>query len=567
MPVERARVLPLFKEIHLFAGMDDGQLSRVARYFTEKSYQPDEVILREGTAADSFYIIQDGDVAITKRIDNEDVQLDLLTTGDYFGEEALMLRRPRTATARAFGHVELLISDRNQFHRLLVEFPQVKTNLERIIRSRQFIRRHPFSWLNDDETVYQVRRKHIAYMLVSVIPPVLVLLLVALPMLAFGLLRGLATTQGIVLVVLAGIFLLIGLAWLAWNIIDWSNDYYIVTSQRVVWIEQVIWLYESREEAPLDSMRGINVRTTLLGRILGYGDVLVSTYTDEVVLRAVSDPYQMEAIIREFWKRVQQMTTLAKKAETEQDVLRILGREAPPPTAPVPAPAAPARSRLQRERAPGDVRELGFGEKYFGNFLRLRFEDGDTITYRKHWLVLLGKTWKPLALFVLLLVALGVCGWFSLQGRLPAGTMLLATVLVVVFLIPTSGWWLYNYLDWLNDIYQITKDSIFDIERKPLGTETRTSAPLDRIISLGHERAGFIGYIFNVGNVVVNVGDAKLTFNGVYEPARVQQDVFKRMRQQQARKQRAEVTREQERILTLLQIYHQKVNDNGPENE
>jgi hypothetical protein len=30
-----------------------------------------------------------------------------------------------------------------------------------------------------------------------------------------------------------------------------------------------------------------------------------------------------------------------------------------------------------------------------------------------------------------------------------------------------SIWWLYRYVDWRNDIYIVTLDSILDIERKP----------------------------------------------------------------------------------------------------
>lgn len=569
MPVERARVIPLFKESHLFAGMDEAQLSQAARYFTEKRYQPDELIIRQGSAPDYFYFIQDGDVVISRKANNVEVQQDLLSPGDYFGEEALLLKRPRTASARAFGSVTLLLSDQTQFHRLLIEFPQIKANLEHIIQSRQFIRKHPFTWLNDDEVAYQVRRKHIAYLFITLIAPVVVFL-IGLVMLLFGLISlGYTTTMALAWAIFSGLVVSGGLLWMLWNVIDWSNDFYIVTNQRVVWIEKVIGLYESREEAPLDAIRGINVSTRLVGRILGFGDVIVSTYTGEVPLRHVDDPYQMDAVIREFWRRVQRITVQARQLETENEVDKILGREPAPETVLPPAtqPAAAGQSRLKRERAPGEIRELSFSERYFGNLFRLRFEDGDTITYRKHWLVLLGKTWLPMLLAFLGLGGLMAGVWLYYQGDISGTTMTAIVVLVVLFLIPTLIWWLYNYINWSNDIYQVTKDSIYDIERKPLGTETRTSAPLDRVISIGHERTGFIGYIFNVGNVVVNVGEANLTFNGVYQPAQVQQDVFQRMRELQNQKQRAEIARERDRILSLLEVYHRKVNGEGPENE
>ena len=132
----------------------------------------------------------------------------------------------------------------------------------------------------------------------------------------------------------------------------------------------------------------------------------------------------------------------------------------------------------------------------------------------------------------------------------------LGIVLFIFFLFP---WWLYNYVDWRNDIYQVTDRSIFDIERKPFGTESKKSAALENILSLEHERIGFLGYILNVGNVLINVGEAKFTFNDVYEPALVQQDIFSRMQQVRYKKQQEEVARERDRILKLLEIYHQEM--------
>jgi hypothetical protein len=121
---------------------------------------------------------------------------------------------------------------------------------------------------------------------------------------------------------------------------------------------------------------------------------------------------------------------------------------------------------------------------------------------------------------------------------------------------------LYNYVDWRNDIYQLTEKNIFDIERRPFGTETRKSAPLEKILTLEHERPGFLGYLFNVGNVVINFGDTKLTFDGVYEPARIQNDIFTRMHQQRLRQQKVEVARERERFLRMLEVYHRKTSEN-----
>jgi len=77
-------------------------------------------------------------------------------------------------------------------------------------------------------------------------------------------------------------------------------------------------------------------------------------------------------------------------------------------------------------------------------------------------------------------------------------------------------WLLYDYVDWHNDIYQVTPDQILDIERKPFGTEDKKAAPLENILSIEYERIGFLGLLFNFGTVLIKVGTTTFTFDHVF---------------------------------------------------
>jgi len=360
------------------------------------------------------------------------------------------------------------------------------------------------------------------------------------------------------LLVFSALVMMAGLLWGLWTWIDWGNDYYIVTNQRVVWIEQIIFLYESRVEAPLTTIQAVNVRTDLLGRLLGYGDVTVNTYTGRVVLRIIGDPNQMAALIQEYWHRAQMGFQREQKEEMVRSVYRILGREVPATTVERKVIPVPTKG--------DDYQEPSFFNTYFSNIFNLRYEDGNTITYRKHWLILLRKTWKPFVAFLVVLfgLVLGVAtGVYNEIDMLSLEIFVLIGILLILIVI--FPWWLYNYVDWRNDIYQLTDKNIFDIERKPLGTEIRKSGSLDRILSLEHTRPGFIGFLFNVGTVIINFGDAKFDFVGVYEPARIQQDIFNRMHLLRIQQQKAEASRERDRVLSILTIYHDNVK--GTQNE
>jgi hypothetical protein len=72
---------------------------------------------------------------------------------------------------------------------------------------------------------------------------------------------------------------------------------------------------------------------------------------------------------------------------------------------------------------------------------------------------------------------------------------------------------------------------------------------------------GLLGYLLNYGNVTINVGETRFVFIGVFDPARVQQDIFNRMHALRRRKQEAEAARERERIAEAITMYHRNVED------
>ncbi len=75
----------------------------------EEEYAHDDVIVAEGEAGRHMYVIQSGQVEITKRIGHEEITLAVLGKGDFFGEMSLLESLPRDANARAVGPTRLLV--------------------------------------------------------------------------------------------------------------------------------------------------------------------------------------------------------------------------------------------------------------------------------------------------------------------------------------------------------------------------------------------------------------------------------------------------------------------------
>ena len=206
---------------------------------------------------------------------------------------------------------------------------------------------------------------------------------------------------------------------------------------------------------------------------------------------------------------------------------------------------------------------------FLSNLFRLRLEDGDTITYRKHGFVLWKQIWLPTMILVVLfswwlgrMIYLGAHPeevLFSVQnGRLVIDSLVLA---IPIISIPFHFWWLYQYIDWTNDIFKVTPDQIIDIDKTPFGSEERRAAPLENILSTEYQRIGLLGNIFNFGTVYISVGGAKLEFQDVFDPATVQSDIDRRRMARAAAKNAAVAASERERMAEWLATYHMNSDD------
>ncbi len=547
---EIPQIIDLLREMSLFNALNEAQIEQLAGLFGIEEFKPGEAILFQSQKSPAFFIIFDGQTAVETRLSPSESQVDVYIRGDFFGEDSLLRGGVEPASISAIVHTIILRMEHTQFHWLIKEFPHLKDRLSKFTKTHQYLNDFRFDWLNEDEVVYQVRRRHAANLLIMIAAP--------LGLLLSGIFLLIITSQHWIsegfrspLFLGNAVILGVGLGWLGWRWLDWRNDIYLVTSQRVVWNEKVIWLYESRVEAPLTTILSVNVKTSYIGRMLGFGDVIVSTYTGMIMFASIADPYQLSSLITEYCQRSQVDLQRADVNLLRTSIKAMISPEQSGQT------ATSQKKHSRADDRSDQFKELSSWDKYFSNIFRTRIEGERIITYRKHWLILLRKTLLPgvlgfaLITFIIIFDIMYILG--KVEGKPPLEMTFYGALILVFILLP---WWLYHYVDWRNDVYQISDRSIFDIERKPFGSESRKSAPLDNILSLEHSRPGFIGYIFNVGFVIINVGDAKFTFDHVFQPARVQQDVFNRMNALRVQKQKDEMTRERERMLKLLEIYH-----------
>lgn len=110
----------LLKKIYIFEGMTQKELQEITKICQRASYKNSEVIFKEGSFGDKFYIIAEGEVRISKVIPNVGEEaLAVLKAGDYFGEMALIDDFPRSADATANKDAVLMTISKSDLDNLL----------------------------------------------------------------------------------------------------------------------------------------------------------------------------------------------------------------------------------------------------------------------------------------------------------------------------------------------------------------------------------------------------------------------------------------------------------------
>jgi CRP/FNR family transcriptional regulator, cyclic AMP receptor protein len=84
-----------------------------------KEFPKATVLFREGETGKEMYVLQAGQVTITKKVRDEVKTLAVLGPGEFFGEMALIANKPRNATATVAEPARLLVIDPKTFEGMI----------------------------------------------------------------------------------------------------------------------------------------------------------------------------------------------------------------------------------------------------------------------------------------------------------------------------------------------------------------------------------------------------------------------------------------------------------------
>jgi uncharacterized membrane protein YdbT with pleckstrin-like domain len=454
-----------------------------------------------------------------------------------------MLGDVRDATAQTITATSLLYIDKVDFDALL----EIDGSIERALNVRPDIseqRGYPqFSWLEEGERPIKVLNKHPAVL----IPKLFIPMLIGLALLLGGLLAQRTWNLPSFVFILGFLISLVPFGVGLYAYIDWLNDVYVVTNRRVIHRERIGIIQEQSSAAPLHAIQDIQqVQIGLLDHFFRFGDLFIETAggRGQVIFRDVPNLNEMRDTI--FYQIARaRATARAQEREAIRQAMHhhFLGEEEES-VASKPEEAPVERTDL--------LRSLLSPFTLARSFLPPTWHrEGDTITWRKHWMALVRTVALPLLIFVLITAVVLVV---TIQARGLRAPVVVFYVLASFILVP---WLMWQFEDWQNDFYQVTSTRIIDVERQPFFLrEERREASLEQITSVRFAQS-FWGRILRYGDVTVETAApaGTFTFDMVSRPQNVQSEIFAHINAARTARQRQEAEEHRAELLDWFSIY------------
>lgn len=551
---------PLFVELY------DTELDALAAITDERDYPEGAVITYQRDVADSLYIVKQGILlALTVSQQGEVVTQEKrhYMAGSFLGDRWLFAPGTHQATVKAVRSSRVLVIKGETFLKFLetnnipVEYLGLtKEAQEEALRSRLALPKRQYAplQLQPDELVeWQARRSPYILLIKGILPAFLILLI---PLLLYILFVSFIPSASSLLVVVVSIIpALIGVAIFGFQLLDWSNDYFLITNRYLIHSEFDLRSFSTKvDKVPVDRIQSVEIeKPTFWMNLFDVGSARITTAAQNQSLRFdfIDNPQEVQDTLNRMQQRVRALDAGREQASMREAVE---GYFALPPTfKKVEEPKPDVET--DKEPLPFWQRFLTYVREETVRRLSLRHEEGNLIIYRKHPFVLFWTLKWPIVTFFALILINYLINRYAVDQS-TAWLWLLEGPAFVVILF----WGLWQFLDWDNDLYQLSDRYVIDIDRMPFGFgESRKQADLGNVQNVSATRPSFLATLFNYGVVKVETAGAtaNIVFENVYNPNRVQNEIFAR-RDAVQRQQAANARRQQRREYGLmLDVYKQ----------
>jgi CRP/FNR family transcriptional regulator, cyclic AMP receptor protein len=130
-------VLKFLKKVPMMKALADSDLRAIAKISHVREYGAGESIFQQFAPATHLFVVLEGRVKIFARSGGKKRKtFAYLRSGDFFGEMALLSKKPRSASAEAVEFTKLLIVENKDFQRLIAKNNALALALLRTVSDR-----------------------------------------------------------------------------------------------------------------------------------------------------------------------------------------------------------------------------------------------------------------------------------------------------------------------------------------------------------------------------------------------------------------------------------------------
>lgn len=545
-------------EVTVFSNYTPEERRALLGYMSHYYVPIHHLLMQQGEVGDSLWILMPGSRATLFALESgQALQPTPIYGPNFFGELALRVDHTLNSTVQAEPGSQWLRLHQTDFRAFLrIHGQDLLSKLKLSPAAERFLghagERKRYPWLQVGENLVLFQQRHPLALLRNILFSLVLSTIVIVVWATLAAQGWLAEW----LLWLFGILGFISVLQFVWGLIDYLNDYLLITNQRLVRQEQVLFINEYRQAAFLEQIRNVDVQTDFFGNLLRYGNLRIQTAASSGTIEFdfVPDPIRVKQTILEQQSLRQQHYQASSKMVIQNLLEERFGLRLRLPARVIPGRTTPtihlAQNWQERLQHAFDI----------GAHLEIRTDD--RIIWRKHWFILLARAFVPLT------VLIGVLAVLIGEQLLPLPLqqfVLPINILLALLGLWMMGWMAWIVADWRNDTYEVNATQIADVEKKPLFfSEQRRTALLGEIENIEVSIPSPLHYLLNFGNVRLQTAanQGEFSFDWVPNPRGVSEEIRRRIEAYRYQQENNRARQRAQELPDWFEMYNRLGGDN-----
>jgi len=126
----------LLRRVPMFSQVAPSKLKLLAFTSDRVSYRAGDILFNQGDPGDAAYVVLSGTADVLVNAGGDQIKVASIEANSIVGDIAILCDVPRTATVKASAQLETLRIKKDQFVRMLAEFPEMAVEIMRVLADR-----------------------------------------------------------------------------------------------------------------------------------------------------------------------------------------------------------------------------------------------------------------------------------------------------------------------------------------------------------------------------------------------------------------------------------------------